>query len=327
MKQLHERLLLTREDSRALFANFGTLSEEKQIEVLRLFREKHETTDAILGARDHMASHSRWMTSPYDVIDMVGTGGDGLSTFNISTAASLVVAGCGVPVAKHGGRGATSVSGSRNVVEALGMRLPQDQAMVIDFLKNNRYVYLCASLFNMELQRYGTLRKRLSYPTVFNILGPLLNPLQPKRYVLGVYCKDLVLTLAYVLKELDVTHALVVHSVDGLDEFSVSAPSYVAEVKNGVICDYLFEPQTVGISYAHVSEVVGGSADDNAHLIFGILSNNVRGAPQDIVVLNAAAGLYVSGKVSSLQHGVVMARQAIADGRALLLLNRLKEAV
>lgn len=332
ISQLLDLKSLSKTQSYTLFANLGQASPIEQAVLLTLLAAKGESFQEILGAREFLIEQSSIdlelsKKCPTTTIDLVGTGGDGLGTFNISTAASLVVASCGVFVAKHGGRSATSVSGSTDVMSALNLPIYQTSADVMQCLYENQYTYLCGPYFNPTLALFSPLRKQLGFPTIFNILGPLLNPLRLKRQVIGVYRKDLVPIVAAVLKETGSIHALVVHAHEGLDEFSVSGPTYVAEVSQDEIKEYTVFPNSFGFHPSTLRNVIGDTPDANAAIIQSIFSNQLNDAKLDIVLLNAAAGLLVADKVSSLIDGVDMARDAISSGRTMALLHQLQKGI
>ncbi len=319
MKKYIHRLIarhdLSREESYDLFLLMEQASVGQQASVLAMLRAKGETVEEILGARDFFFKETTKINLPDGIIDIVGTGGDEVGTFNISTAASLVIASCGVMVTKHGGKSATSQSGSVDVCQALG---------IDSSIHNHNYTYLQASLFNQALPKYASLRRNLGFPTIFNILGPLMNPASPKRHVIGVYRKELAIKVAEILKIMGSEHALVVHSQDGLDEFSVSAPNYVAELKNGNITQYMVNSIDVGIPTANLSEVLGGSPLENANIIRNIFMGKITGAKLDIVLLNSAAGLVIAGMAATLHDAVDIARDAISSGKTFALLNKLQ---
>lgn len=318
---------LTQKEAYELFNEFAAYEPEKQSAVLALLRAKKETTEEIFGGLQYFAQHSINITHDLEVVDIVGTGGDGMGTFNISTAASIVMASCGVLVAKHGGRSATSKAGSQDVVQALGIQIPQTAEESLKTLQQTNYTYLWAPLFNEELKKYGGLRQKLGFPTILNTLGPLLNPMRPKRCLIGVYRKDLVQKVAEVLAAQMVNHALVVHSDDGLDELSISSNTHVIEVKGISIKEYDLIPQDFGFSKTQLSDVRGGDATENATIICDILSGAIKGPKLDIVLLNAAAGLYVAGKSASIAEGVPLVKAAIEKGKAIQWLNKLRGSI
>lgn len=327
MKKLLHLKNLTQEEAYELFSEFAEYEPEKQSAVLALLRAKKETTEEILGALKYFSKYSTKITHDFEIIDIVGTGGDNKGTFNISTAASIVIASCGTMVAKHGGRSATSKAGSRDVMQALGIRIAQTMEESLKSLQQINYTYLWAPLFNRELKKYGTLRQKLGFPTIFNILGPLLNPMQPKRCVIGVYRRDLVQKVAEILVIQGVDHALVMHSDDGLDEFSISSNTHVVELNGKNIKEYSLNPEDFGFSKAQLSDVKGGDADENATLICDILSGAISGPKLDIVLLNAAVGLYVSGKSSSIAEGILLTKKVIEQGKVTTLLNKMRVSI
>ncbi len=330
MRQLLARESLSTEQSYALFAELATANELQQGVILALLAAKEASPHEIMGAQQFLSEQSALDSSvlqgcPADVVDLVGTGGDGLGTFNISTAASMVVASCGVSVAKHGGGRVTSRSGSADVMTGLSVPLYLTVSKLLHSLQANRYAYICAPYFNKTLNAFGRIRSQLGFPTIFNVVGPLINPLKPKRQVIGVYRKALVPVVATILQETGSVHALVVHAEEGLDEFSVSGPSFVAEVNAQGIKEYTVNPQSFGFAPSTLQDVLGGTPEDNAKMIQAIFSGQLAGAKRDIVLLNAAAGLLVADQVSTLAEGVEMAREAVVSGRTQALLHRLQQ--
>lgn len=318
---------LTRHESYTLFLHMATYPLFKQAEILNLFAKKEETAEELIGAMEALLEHSVSINYSHAVVDIVGTGGDGLKTFNISTAASLVVASCGVTVAKHGGRSVTSLSGSTDVLTALGVPMPQTSEASITLLKTQGYAYLSAPLFNPLLSAFGEVRKQLGRPTILNTLGPLINPIRPKHQVLGVYNRRLLPIIAEVLKASGLDHALVVHSEDGLDELSISAPTHVAELQHGLITEYQITPEEVGLKSASLQDIVGGSSTENANIIRELFSGKIHDAKLDIVLLNSAAGLLVANQVATLKEGVERARSAITSGRTAAFLHALQSTL
>jgi anthranilate phosphoribosyltransferase len=259
-----------------------------------------------------------------NVVDIVGTGGDGLKTFNISTAASLVVASCGVRVAKHGGRAASSASGSADVAGQLGINFCQDSAQVLAQLQQHNLAFLFAPKFCDQLKYVSDVRKNLGVPTIFNLMGPLLNPTNPQAMVLGVYDAALLAPIATYLQT-RVSHALVVHGSHGLDEISVAGLTQIYEVKQGVVENYSIMPQDIGLRVYDVADIVGGDASHNAALISNLFNNPVPSAALDIVAANAGAALYVAGFAQSLTAGVVAAKAAIQNGTTAKFLAQLRQ--
>ncbi len=324
LQKLIDKKSLSRIESQDVFARFSVAPVEQQAAVMALFAAKKIEVSELLGARDFLMTQSTHIDSPYEVIDIVGTGGDGIGTFNISTAASLLVASCGVYVAKHGGKSVTSQSGSADVMEHLQIMPSQTAIEAIQNLRETQYVYLQAPVFNQALRQYRDFRKNLSFPSLFNILGPLVNPMRPKRQVIGVYHRTLLRTVAEVLQEAGSQHALILHSEEGLDEISVSSPTHIVELKQSQIHEYTIKPNAVGLPISSIDTVLGGMPADNAKMILGIASGQIVGPKRDVVLFNSAAGLLVAGKVSTLKEGVEFSREALFSGKMLTLINQLQ---
>lgn len=325
LKQLVSGVPFTSEQMYELFALLTVAPKSQQVAILSVLASRGETVDELTGALRYFLEQAVPFNYPKEVIEIVGTGGDALKTFNISTAASLVIASCGIKVAKHGGRASTSASGGMDLLEALHIPLYDNVDQIYHSLNEHNYAALWGPLFNPILKSLAPLRKELGIPTMLNILGPIANPMRPKRQVVGVYRKDLVLKLAQVLQRSGSIHAIVVHSHDGLDELSISAPTYVAELKNDSISQYEVSPEVVGLKRGFLHEIIGGSPKENAKIIMDIFSGKQMGAPLDIVLFNAAAGLLVSDRVASLSDGVLLAREAVQSGKTLQLIHNITE--
>jgi anthranilate phosphoribosyltransferase len=309
--------------------HFSSDNSLQQALILALLAAKRESFTEICAVRDYLFAQSSFNKAylshgPIQAVDLVGTGGSGFTRFNISTAASLVVASCGVDVAKHGGRSVTSCSGSADVIEALGIPRYLNSAEIMQSLHEHHYTYICASHFNPVLKALSVFRKTLGFPTILNIVGPLLNPLCVKRQVMGVYRKDLLTRVAAVLKDSGSVRALVVHSAEGLDELSLAGPNHVAELYQGEIKLYRICPNKLGFKSASLQSIAGGNARLNAGIIQGIFSGEITDAKRDIVVLNAAAGLLVADRVSTLNDGIEIAQEAISSGKTQLLVEKLQ---
>lgn len=315
-------------DRNEMFEVFGEMMDGVATDVqksafLVSLRMKGETPEEITGA----AMAMRQRVTPLDVtrrniVDTCGTGGDGRGTFNISTVAALVAAGAGAPVAKHGNRAVSSACGSADLLMELGVAVDLDAARVSQVLHRTGIAFLFAPKLHPAMGAVIGVRRELGVRTVFNVLGPLTNPAFAKRQVIGVYSLHLVEVVARVLLALGAEHALVVHSLDGLDEISVSAPTYVAEVRGGDLTTYQVTPESVGVQHHNIEEIAGGAPVENARIARAVL-NGENGARADIVAANAGAALYVAGVVDSIRAGVVLAREAIAAGRAAQKLEEL----
>jgi anthranilate phosphoribosyltransferase len=262
-------------------------------------------------------------TSP--IVDIVGTGGDALKTFNISTAASLVVASAGIPVAKHGGRSVTSQAGSADVIQALGMPISDQPDIITQQLSRFNFAFLFAPFFNPLLKELSSLRKELRLRTFLNILAPLANPIAPIRQVIGLYTDSLLPVVMEALKLSGAEHALAVHSADGMDEISLTSPCKIAHLKQGKIKQYVITPEECGLARCQLGELVGGNAEENAQIIRDIFSGKELGAKYHIVLLNAAAGFMVADRATDFAEGIALAKHYIANGSTLALLNALIE--
>jgi anthranilate phosphoribosyltransferase len=249
------------------------------------------------------------------LVDMCGTGGDAIKTFNISTAASFVVSAAGIPVAKHGNRSVTSKSGSADVLEALGARIDLKPPEVQRMIEDIGFGFMFAPVFNGAMKHALAPRKEIGIRTIFNLLGPLTNPASAKAQVMGIYDETLVVPIAEVLMNLGVERAMVVHGAGGLDEASTFGPTYVGEIDGGTIRSYTLMPEDLGIEKASVSDMGGGDAKANAETTIKIL-NGMKGPKRDIVLLNAACGIYVGGRASSLQAALSVAAERIDSGAA-----------
>ena len=287
-------------------------------------RVKGETVEEIAGLVKTMRAKAIPVLIDEPVIDVVGTGGDGKNTFNISTAAAFVVAGAGLKVAKHGNRAASSQSGAADVLEALGVKFDLGAEQVQKSVEEVGIGFMFAPAFHPAMKYAGPPRREIGIRTVFNVIGPLTNPAGARTYLLGVAETSLVEKLALVLQSLDCEHALVVHGEDGLDEITLTGKSQVCELKDGKIHTYTIEPGEFGLVKASLDDLKGGTAEENAALLRDILSGK-KGPQRDIVILNAAAALVAGNKAESVEDGIKMATEAIDKGQALDKLNRLVE--
>lgn len=279
---------------------------------------KAETIEEISGC----AAAMRELATPvehqdFDVLEIVGTGGDGAHSFNISTTSAFVIAASGIKVAKHGNRAASSLSGTADVQEALGVNIHQDPIKVNQMLKDVGLCFLFAQQYHSAMKYVGPIRKELGFRTVFNILGPITNPAKPTMFLLGVYDEYLVEPIAKVLDKLGVKRALVVYGQDKLDEISVSAPTTVCELKDGYYRTTTIQPEDFGLVRGQKEELVGGDAKENAAITRGILSGEIQGTKRNAVLLNAGAALYVGGEADDISQGIQKAAMFIDNGQAL----------
>ena len=284
---------------------------------------KAETIDEISGCATAMRSLATPVEHPgMEVLEIVGTGGDGAHSFNVSTTAAMVVAAGGVKVAKHGNRAASSLSGTADCLEALGVNIAQDPALCRKMLEEAGFCFMFAQKYHAAMKYVGPIRKELGFRTVFNILGPLTNPAKPEMFLLGVYDEYLVEPVAKVLSALGVKRGLVVYGQDRLDEISASAPTTICEIRDGFYRTSVIQPEDFGLTRGTKDEIVGGTAADNAEITRGILNGTITGTKRNIVLLNAGAALYVAKAADSLADGIKLAAELIDSRKALDTLNR-----
>ena len=286
---------------------------------------KGETIDEITASASGMRAHCIKLLHDMDVLEIVGTGGDGSNSFNISTTASMVISAGGVPVAKHGNRAASSKSGAADVLEALGVKITLTPERSAEILKKIGICFLFAQNYHIAMKYVAPIRKELGIRTVFNILGPLSNPAGANMELMGVYDEALVVPLAQVMANLGVTRGMVVFGQDKLDEISMSAPTTVCEIKDGTFTSYELIPEQFGYARCQKEELVGGTPAENAEITRKILSGEEKGAKRKAVCFNAGAALYIAGKAESMKAGVKMAEELIDSGTALTKLNQFIE--
>lgn len=289
--------------------------------ILTALRMKGETTDEIVGFVKAMRTHMVPVAIP-DAIDIVGTGGDGSGTFNVSTAAAFVVAGAGVLVAKHGNRAASSRCGSADVLEALGVKIELSANAAARVAKQAGIVFLFAPLFHPATKQVVAVRKELKIRTIFNVLGPFANPASVKRELMGVPSPAIAQKLAQVARALDYKRILLVSSEDGLDEISLSAKTHAIEVRGKKIRKFIIDPLKLGFKKAKKSEVLGGDTTENARIIRGILAGE-KGPRRDITLLNSAFALVVAGAARDVKEAMVRVEKSIDSGKAKNVLERL----
>jgi anthranilate phosphoribosyltransferase len=280
---------------------------------------KGETIDEITASAFGMRSHCVRLLHDADALEIVGTGGDHANTFNISTAAALIAAAAGIPVAKHGNRSASGKCGAADVLEALGVNInipPEKSALL---LKKINICFLFAQNYHIAMKFVAPVRRELGIRTVFNILGPLTNPAGAKMELMGVYDKELAEPLAQVLSKLGVNNAMVVHGEDGLDEISMCAPTFICEVRDGWVRKYEITPEQFGFERCKPEDLQGGDAQENARIMREIAgadgSPPAKGAKRNAAVLNAGAAMYITGKYASIEEAVRVAEDVIDSGR------------
>lgn len=276
---------------------------------------KGETITEITASAKGMREFCVRLLHDVDALEIVGTGGDGANTFNISTAAAIITAAAGIPVAKHGNRSASSKCGAADVLEALGVKIDIPPEKSAELLSEIGICFLFAQNYHIAMKHVAPIRRELGIRTVFNILGPLTNPAGAKMELMGVYDRDLVEPLAQVMCNLGVKSAMVVHGEDGIDEISLSASTYVCEVKDGWVRSYTITPERFGFTRCNKEDLTGGDPAENAAILRALLSGE-KGAKRDAAVFNAAAAMFISGKFMSIEEAITAANQAIDSGTA-----------
>jgi anthranilate phosphoribosyltransferase len=309
----------------------GELTPAQIAGLVIALRVKGESVDEITAAATVMRALSTKVDiaeSPY-LIDTCGTGGDGIQTFNVSTVSAFVAAAAGAKVAKHGGRSVSSSCGSADVLEALGVNVNLTPAQVAKCVAEIGIGFMFAPNHHSAMKHAAPVRRELGVRTIFNLLGPLTNPANSKRQLMGVFSKDLTLTLAKVLQNLGSEHVLVVHGADGMDEISFTGDTFVAELKDGKISEYTLNPAQFGLTLHALKSIRVESAQESKAMILDVLhgktSAGKASAARDIVLLNAGAAIYVAGLQASIHAGIEHAAQVIDSGQALAKLNALKE--
>ena len=277
---------------------------------------KGETIDEITASAAGMRAHCIKLLHNLDVLEIVGTGGDGSNSFNISTTSSLVIAAGGVPVAKHGNRAASSKSGAADVLEALGVKITLTPERSAEILKKINICFLFAQNYHIAMKYVAPIRKELGIRTVFNILGPLSNPAGANMELMGVYDQSLVEPLAQVMANLGVNRGMVVYGQDSLDEISMCAPTSVCGIRDGKFTSYEITPEQFGYERCEKGALTGGTPAENAEITKAILKGEEKGPKRQAVCMNAGAALYIAGKAKTIEDGVKMAENLIDSGAA-----------
>ena len=326
LEQLLQGNPLTREQARDVMDQVmaGEVTTGQLAGLLIALRAKGETVEEMTGFVESMRAHATPLELPAGAIDTCGTGGDRAGTFNISTAAALVAAGAGIPVAKHGNRAASSRCGSADVLEALGVDITLDADGVRRCIDAAGMGFCFAPTFHPAMRHAGPARKELGVRTVFNVLGPLANPGRVRRQALGVGAAALAPLMVRVLKDLGHERALVFYGEDGLDELTTTGASRVFELKDGQVSEYELTPQELGFARSRAEDLRGGSPPENANLLRRVLDGET-GARRDVVLLNAAAAVLAAGRADDWPQAVTVARESLESGRARKVLDRLVE--
>ena len=322
LNKLLDRKNLNQKEAQILMEEMlkGKLTPVQIAAVLTVLRMKGETVEEILGFISVMRKHMTIIKTDGVIVDTCGTGGDGSMSFNISTAAALTVAACGIKVAKHGNRSASSRCGSADVLEALGVNINLTPKEASKMLKETNFTFLFAPKYHPAMKNVASVRRKLGVRTVFNFLGPFVSPARVKRQIIGVPDLNTAEKMTKVAKLLDYEHLLIITSMDGLDEISISSKTHVFEIKNKKLRRYFIDPEDFALT-GKKEDLRGGDKERNAQIIREIFAGK-KGAARDAVLINAAAALYVSGTVRSIKEGLVKAKEVIDSGHAKQLLHK-----
>lgn len=331
LSQLLERQDLTQDTMLAVMRQVmsGELTPAQISALLVALRAKGETVDEIAAAAMVMRELSTKVAiqDTEHLIDTCGTGGDGIQTFNVSTVCAFVAAAAGAKVAKHGGRSVSSTCGSADVLEALGVNVNQAPEQVAASVNEIGIGFMFAPNHHSAMKHAAPVRRELGIRTLFNLLGPMTNPATARRQVMGVFDRNLTVKLAKVLQKLGSEHVLVVHGADGMDEISFTGDTFIAELKNGQVSEYVLNPAQFGLATHQLQDIQIKDAEESKTMILDVLngkhSNQKQVAARDIVLMNAGAAIYVAGIASSLQAGIEKATEVIDNGAALEKLNQL----
>ena len=317
--KLSKRQDLTYEEAEQVMNEImeNTASDVQKAAYLTALSMKGETIDEITASAAAMRAHGEKLLHNMDVLEIVGTGGDGSNSFNISTTSALVIASGGVPVAKHGNRAASSRSGAADVLEALGVKIDITPKQSKQLLTDINICFLFAQKYHFAMKYVGPVRKELGIRTIFNILGPLSNPAGANMELMGVYDEELVEPLAQVMAKLGVKRGMVVFGQDRLDEISMSAPTSVCEIRDGWFQSYEITPEQFGYKRCTKDDLTGGTPEENAAITRSILTGEEKGPKRQAVCLNAGAAFYITGKTETMEDGVRLAEQLIDEGAAL----------
>lgn len=304
----------------------GTATDVEISSFLTALRMKGETSDEIAGLVEVIINVQPLLKPKnlQNVMDNCGTGGDRSNSFNISTTAAFVIAGAGVPVAKHGNRSISSKTGSADVLSYLGVSLTMSRERVEEVIEQNNIAFLFAPFVHTNMQHFMTVRKELGLPTILNIIGPLTNPVELESQYVGVYRRDMVEVLAHSLQKLGRKRAVVVNGAGFMDEASLAGENHFALLENGEVTTFTLAPEDIGLPQYENTEILGGTSEENAEILLNVLKGKA-GAHLDTVLLNAGIGLFANGKAETIQSGIELARESIRSGAALRSLERLIE--
>lgn len=327
IKKVSRKVDLTAQEAESAFSLVaeGRVPEKEITDLLCALAKKKETVEEITGAALAMRKFVTRVNVPKDtILDTCGTGGDQKHTFNISTVAAFVAAGSGITVAKHGNRSVSGSCGSADLLEAFGVNINAPVATVEKCIHELGIGFLFAPNLHPGMRHVQPVRKQLKVRTIFNILGPLINPAFPTHQILGVYEERLVPILAVVLKNLGIKHAMVVWGEGGFDEVTTTGKTFVCEMKEGHIKEYVLEPERLGLERGILADILGGDVETNKQIALNVLKGR-EGRHRDIVLLNAGCCVYLSGRANTIKEGMVLAAESIDSGHAIKKLNKLIE--
>lgn len=325
IKKLQQQSDLTVEETKDMISDFmsGSATDTEISSALTALSIKGENADEIYGAAQVMRDKACTINAPIGAVDCCGTGGDGIGTYNISTAVAFICAACGIPMAKHGNRSASSKSGAADTLEALGINLDIPHDRIEKALKQIGFAFLMAPNHHKAMKYVAHIRKNLGFRTIFNILGPLANPAATKHQLIGVYDHKYAKPIAEALNNLGTKRAWIVHGKDGLDEITTTTTTLVTELNNGSITEFEIKPTDLNINLSKTEDLKGGNAEENAKALIELL-NGKKNAYRDISILNSAAVLVISGITSELREGIKIASQAIDNKSALKVMETYK---
>ena len=305
----------------------GEASQVQMASYLTALRMKGETITEITASAQVMRDMATHLNPSYDVMEIVGTGGDEVGTFNISTTSAFVIAAAGIPVAKHGNRSVSSKSGAADVLESLGVNIMIDADKNQKVLDETHMSFLFAQYHHSSMKNVGPVRKEMGERTIFNILGPLTNPANATIQLLGVYDKSLVEKLAKVLSNLGVKRGMAVCGSDGLDEITLTGPTTCCEINNGELTSFEITPEQFGLKTCKLEELIGGTPDENAQIAKDIFSGKEKGAKRDVVLMNAGIAIYLGKPGITMEEGIKEAAEIIDSGKAMAKLEEFVAAV
>ncbi len=324
IKQLSLRQDLSYETARLVMDEImeGKASDVQMSSFLTALSMKGETIEEITACAEGMRSHCKRLLHAMPVLEIVGTGGDHSNSFNISSTSSIIISSCGVPVAKHGNRAASSACGSADVFEALGVNIQVPEQTSQRLLEEIGLCFLFAQNYHICMKYVAPVRRELGIRTVFNILGPLANPAGADMQLMGVFDQNLITPLARVMANLGVQRSMVVHGLDGMDEITLTSPTLVCELKDGVFSEYGITPEQFGFARCRKEDLQGGNIEENARITRSILEGTLVGPKRDVVLLNSGCALYIAGKTDTIEAGIALAAEAVDSGRALMQLQQ-----